>query len=67
LRFKRAAVPPKGELFQLATDFLAGLVVELDLDWFRKRAGGIVNSRLKARLNAASDSYPTSAAIWDTE
>src|SRR5262245_62750970 len=32
----------------------------------RKRAGGTSNSRLKARLNAASDSYPTSAAISAT-
>ena len=27
-----------------------------DLDWLRKRAGGTVNSRLNARLKAASDS-----------
>src|SRR4029077_7167713 len=36
-------------------------------DCVRKRAGGTPNSRLKARLNAASDSYPTSPAICDTE
>jgi hypothetical protein len=38
-----------------------------DLDWLRKRAGGTVNSRLNARLKAASDSYPTSDAICATE
>ena len=37
-------------------DFLAGLVAEVDLACVRKRAGGVSNSRLKARLKAASDS-----------
>ena len=32
----------------------------------RYRAGGAPNRRLKARLNAASDSYPTSAAMSAT-
>ena len=34
--------------------------------WRRYWAGGTSNARLKARLNAASDSYPTSAAISAT-
>src|SRR6188508_467051 len=32
----------------------------------RYRAGGVPNRRLKARLNADSDSYPTSAAMSAT-
>ncbi len=32
----------------------------------RYRAGGTPNVRLKARLNAASDSYPTAAAMSAT-
>jgi hypothetical protein len=39
-----------------AWDFFAGLVACAALDWLRKRAGGTVNSRLNARLKAASDS-----------
>lgn len=31
---------------------------------FLHRAGGIPNSRLNARLNASSDSYPTEWASW---
>ena len=42
--------------------------VFVSVDWCsrRYRAGGVPNRRLKARLNAASDSYPTSAAMSAT-
>lgn len=44
----------------------AGLDAGAALDCLRNRAGGAPNCRLKARLNAGSDSYPTAAATWAT-
>lgn len=46
--------------------FGAGRVAPEDRTWLRNLAGGTPNARLKARLNAGSDSYPTSAAIRAT-
>ena len=39
-------------------------VMRSDFDWMRNRAGKGPNSRLKARLKEASDSYPMSAVIF---
>ena len=44
-------------IYSLSLDFSCrGSFAWADLDWLRKRAGGTVNSRLNARLKAASDS-----------
>jgi hypothetical protein len=53
---KRRRMPQRFALWRLFGGVWLTALPRADFDWLRNRAGGRPNSRLKARLNAGSDS-----------